>query len=120
MSKELKFKAWDKVAEQWIYSDKFPSMWQYFKELENRGIRHFQSREFIGFDDKNGKNIYETDIVKFLNQDGGESIMQVVYYEPNASFVLQNQDNWCHRIELVCKPEVIGNIDENPELMKGV
>lgn len=112
--REIKFKAWDKVKEEWIYSDKFPSMWQYFKELENRGIRHYESYQYTGLRDKNGKEIYEGNIVKYFKTE-----YQVAFIE--GSFELVGTDKYgkifkTNRIITdACIGEVIGNIYENPE-----
>lgn len=77
--------------------------------------------QFTGLYDKNGKRIFEGDIVKHENDIG-----KVCYSESFAKFRVvysQLSGNWfdfegecCYPIALEC--EVIGNIHDNPELLK--
>jgi uncharacterized phage protein (TIGR01671 family) len=65
-----------------------------------------------GLKDKNGKLIYEGDVVKetltdFINK---EIITVVKWDKLNASYNFENLQN--------CEREVIGNIYENPELLE--
>lgn len=78
--------------------------------------------QYTGLKDKNKKEIYEGDIVKFKNRiTNDEDIFTVRYCEERASFVLSNKSyneltiNIKGRILFV---EVIGNIYDNPELLE--
>ena len=62
--RERKFRAWDKAIEAFIYSEFYPSMWQFFKELHKRGIRHYEAEDYTGLRDSKGTEIYEEDIVR--------------------------------------------------------
>lgn len=78
-----------------------------------------------GLKDKNDKLIFEGDIVNGANYDRPYSqhsdIGKILFCSETCKFVLKQPDNW-HTIELdkeYCKNmEVIGNIYENPELLK--
>ena len=66
--------------------------------------------------DKNGVEIYEGDIVK----KSRGAIGQVVYFKATAGFKLYNAGQVFDLFEANARYlEVIGNIYENPELLKG-
>lgn len=83
--------------------------------------------QFTGLLDKNGKEIYEGDIVKtkqfgkdvksgdhFTNVSGEDSF-EIKY--TNAQFVFNNKER-CFYLHRNTSCEVIGNIHDNPELLK--
>jgi len=65
-------------------------------------------QEFTGLKDKNGKEIYEGDLVQL--HEYGEVYKEVVFYK--GSFCIHGFNFG------VEKSEIIGNIHENPELLK--
>ncbi|MBO7250824.1 MAG: hypothetical protein J6V42_06080 [Clostridia bacterium] len=75
--------------------------------------------QYTGLTDKNGKKIFEGDVVRYMNKD----IMVVVWYEGSASFVIAysaiNFDYLASIMSAHLFLEVIGNIHDNPELLKG-
>jgi uncharacterized phage protein (TIGR01671 family) len=87
-------------------------------------------QQYTGLKDKNGKEIYEGDIVKYSYEEpfnkvkGQYKIFQVVWCDFALGLVLGDKSgtslyhtNW-KLYHLEWSGEVIGNIFQNPELLK--
>ncbi len=115
--KEIKFRAWIGPEEEELMSKSFSIF-----EAE-RILNPFFDQplmQFTGLLDKNGKEIYEGDIVKWIITrgiiEGGTS--KVVYCPETMCFALQDKgvmSVW--GMDEVIELEIIGNIYENPELI---
>lgn len=71
--------------------------------------------QYIGLTDKNGKKIFEGDIVSVF-----EGIIQKVVNE-NSRYAFHNSNEICCYVLSICKSkdiEVIGNIYDNPEFLE--
>lgn len=75
--------------------------------------------QHTGLKDKNGKEIYEEDIIKGITEEGEEEIITIKWDEKRACFdpfSVDFNDNWDY-LYYPNKFEVIGNIYENPDLL---
>ena len=128
--REIKFRAWDKKCIEVYGTGMSYGEPEYFDDMLAFRFNHFESdnpseiiyEQFTGLCDKNGKEIYEGDIIQDSTfKDRGSYIMAVEWEKEAASFVL-TRNGWAfrHYFYESSNPddcEVIGNIHENPELL---
>ena len=117
--REIKFRAWDKDYEKM-------REWGYVKNLDTVFFEDadFVWMQYTGLKDKNGKEIYEGDIVKVDKLPYDENgIGQVIWDKKKLGFFYQSiRDIWTSNTSYYYRlsgktVEVIGNIYENPELL---
>ena len=113
--REIKFRAWHK-------KDKFMHIVSelFFRE---GGFCDFELMQYTGLKDKNGKEIYEGDIVNYTSINGKSIGKYVVeWYEYKCGYILsginKESELWNRDWEPM-RAEITGNIYENPELTEG-
>lgn len=129
MSREIKFRLWDKKNQQMIDCDGLKAI-GIFALQEGLSPEDFLIlpttddiilMQFTGLHDKNGKEIYEGDIVNCI--DTNPAIFEVKFIEGGFCCTSNNIlpfDINSFYPSIGCRIEVIGNIYENPELMGGI
>lgn len=118
--REIKFRAWHKEQKRWLdisklnFDLKCVEVWrEEYLDYEFAYFDQIELMQYTGFKDKNGKEIYEGDIlryegiddenydVRFSNYSGCWMGCNELYADVNRSFAV----------------EIIGNIHENKEIL---
>lgn len=119
MKREIKFRGWRRKYQCWEYGYLIecpaPELNEIVEVTKSGGriiaaVERDSIGQYTGLHDKNGREIYEDDIVK--NENG---VLQVVEFH-DGSFTLG--DYYFGSIGAGRVLEVIGNIYENPDLME--
>ena len=75
--------------------------------------------QFTGLTDKNGKKIFEGDIVKNEYESGKYKYFKIVYGEQTLGWKIRNKYGMFGRLcDVIGNMEVIDNIHDNPELLE--
>lgn len=108
--RQIKFRAWDKNKKEWSALITGQVDLLMITTLNIPENNHLEIQQYTGIKDVNGKEIYEGDIVSA----GGDQFRWVITWDylefiqlPGMSF--EQDFSWV---------EIIGNINENPELIK--
>lgn len=123
MTRELKFRAWH-PAEKKMWSDVgVDDCGNAILDTRNRGLQYLKGEsvvmQYTGLKDKNGKEIYEGDVLA----TPGEANAVVIFVK--GSFCGKEINGWDPMNAvfplagiITLDIEIVGNIYENPELVK--
>jgi uncharacterized phage protein (TIGR01671 family) len=120
MDRDIKFRAWDGKKMLVFNSHRFTSDYDlvFGEDITERHYidTYFEGdqlklMQYTGLKDKNGKEIYEGDIMSFLGEN-----WVVEYFVSYASFVISKGNDLSN---ITTQEEVIGNIYEHKHLIDG-
>lgn len=133
--REIKFRAWDSWDKKMVYQNDDHFV---INELQNIGYEFCEEggcgidwkdkedislMQYTGLKDKNGKEIYEGDVLRDTLCEGiSNNNILVIFREDLSSFAL-SKNGWMHDhffkegVEANAT-EIIGNIYDNPEILK--
>jgi uncharacterized phage protein (TIGR01671 family) len=121
MAREIKFRAWGNTSHDMIGWDGIrPNLNLAFEQAKRDAIVLMQ---FTGLKDKNGKEIYEGDILIDIEENHTHPHL-AKWQDDDACFAMETDDGSEYKslgAFIGWKPEgaeVIGNIYENPDLLK--
>lgn len=125
MKREIKFRAWDKDKSKMLAPFSVRKLingfntegnWSDYEDdelldINYEGSDEYELMQYTGLKDKNGKKIYESDILRWMDDSnlvqGNVQVVKFENYQIYPLVIAPTSAAW----------EIIGNIYENPELL---
>lgn len=115
--REIKFRAWDEESKRMFNIARFDfadhTVYSHLFACEGHLAENLKIMQYTGIKDKNGKEIYEGDIVRHATDEG---VYKVIFED--GGFYVKNLFEYDFQTINEYPLEFIGNIYENPELLE--
>jgi uncharacterized phage protein (TIGR01671 family) len=118
--REIKFRVWDEKKKvmlsqigSWYFNDEYDEVAFHMNRVTFSDHKYLKLMQYTGLKDRNGKEIYEGDIIRSYNEYGDifATLSVVKWNEQQARFEGIDTD-------LLHLEEVIGNIYQDSHLLK--
>lgn len=127
--REIKFRGKRLDNGEWIEGDllRMNGHWFIFLDPAPEGIDKYEVDpatvgEFTGLKDKNGKEIYEGDVMEIPETDFNAEIIGRVLFEEDAYYIIPLRGGHLWGLHWSLRKhdaKIIGNIHDNPKFLKG-
>ena len=132
--REIKFRAWDEKNKMWIIKSLEDLLqWSADGNYQNRDMEFVVWEQYTGLKDRNGKEIYEGDIITFTEIDEDSCMGKEDTYTGKVEWIdeisqwrfiypsgRRTELHFIVQLPTIKSCEVIGNIYQNPELLQGL
>ncbi len=120
IKREIKFRSWDRKKKQFDTCRNGGDHMNF--SLDYKGINSISRpfkvyQQYTGLKDKNGKEIYESDLVEYSSFENGKEVYEVQFIAGGFKFVGKNVKGWIEPNKDIENCKIIGNIYENPDLL---
>ena len=132
MNRPIKFRVYNNKQNKWVHGPgnevnlfgETILFGAFMNNVPTEELNDCVALEYTGLTDSNDNPIYEGDILKIHYDVGGDVIGQVLYEADHGGYIFQwkrkgrNQDYDNLNCDLAFESVIVGNILENPELLK--
>ncbi|MDE5886458.1 MAG: YopX family protein [Muribaculaceae bacterium] len=121
MNRDIKFRAKDRVTGQWVCGFPYYSSlgnWFILTETNKYHVMEETLGQFTGLKDKDGREIYEGDIVNYCDENGKTRQGRIIYDTDFCSFCVFNPREVPVHLNVFFDFTILGSIYDSKELPK--